>query len=157
MTKQKEKIIEGLLEHDLFHLTGSRYWNRHSEQLVPLTPETDWDFVAEYNLEVIKKLLANGFEARSDSTGIGAASYGDGSTVCVLYYDKDVQIIFKKNVSIYLEVQNTIGVEFYANYLWKKNGNSITDIQTILNSLYEITIKKIELNKLELDLGDLFE
>jgi len=124
-----------------FSPTGSRYWNYIDKVEVPVTFDTDYDFVAEFSEELEKEFIDKGFTYRVGNqkktiTASKDAKYRDGSTVIVLYYGS-IQLILKKNVCIYLKVQRNIDVMFYKNYLWKKY-SSIPDIQILLNTLCSI-------------------
>jgi len=108
-------ILEGLFNSNKIFQTGSRYWDNLDPELIPITNETDWDFVAEYDEKLIDYLKQFGFE--ENNLGIDES---DGHTKMVLYYDKTIQVILKKNVERYLEVQEAISPEFYKKFLWKK-------------------------------------
>lgn len=129
-----DQIIKLLLKEKNIHLTGSRYWNKLYPELIPLENETDWDFVTEYCDNVAKQLLDIGFTEKNEGTH-NIENYGDGTTIVVLYYNDVIQVIMKKNVNLYLKVINTVGVDFYKNYLWKRNVD-VKKIQNTLTYLY---------------------
>jgi hypothetical protein len=141
MTGEERAVIAQLWGDGRFHLTGSRFWNRKDPLEIPLSPDTDVDFVAEHDPEIISDALKIGFRPREENHALkdGYAG-GDGTTVDVLYFGC-IQIILKYHVDVYLAVQNSVGVEFYKNYLWKKN-SAKDNIQTVLKFLYELECQK---------------
>jgi hypothetical protein len=154
MTSEERDVVTKLWGDSRFHLTGSRYWNSIDPVMIPLEDGTDVDFVTEFYPDTVQYLIELGFRPKDygetsepeDSPFMPAgkrseAEYGDGTTYTVMYYGC-IQAIMKKDVEIYLAVQNSVGVEFYCNYLWKKN--TPTDcIQMMLAHLYEVeTIKR---------------
>jgi len=117
--------------------TGSRYWSSIDPLKVPVSETTDYDFVAEFSEQRLNHYFYSGFTLRTGGEKKTihpvAGTYGDGSTVVVLYYGP-IQLILKTQVDVYLRVQNKIGVEFYRNFLWKKH-TTIPKIQSVLNAL----------------------
>ena len=76
------------------------------------------------NIDSVEKLKTN------------KEDYEREGTVIVYYFDS-IQVILKSNLTCYLQVQNTVGVDFYVNYLWKKN-RTPEQIQNTLNFLYSL-------------------
>ncbi len=149
MAKTKiQKIRENLLNDKRFFQTGSRYWNNKHPIIVPIENNTDWDFVCEYSLDIEVALIKIGFVPNS-KVDKNLGNYGDGETVEVLFYgSKDevggqVQVIFKKNVELYVKIFDSVGVMFYVNYLWKKNTPRDL-IMLTLKHLYDIEAKRNE-------------
>lgn len=143
----------------IIHPTGSRYWNSINATKVPITKDTDYDFVAAFSLELAEKLRNNGFicsghQPEQEERILAARKPIDWAnpeiTECeteenylregtvLVYYRGPVQVILKSNLEQYLKVQATIGVDFYVNYLWKKNNPNPDKIQDTLNFLYSL-------------------
>jgi hypothetical protein len=104
----EEKMQKYLLKDNRFFQTGSRYWNSLNSELVPITEKTDWDFVSEYDQQIVKELIKIGFYLKTNNIERTEQHYADGCTMLVLYYGEtgSTQIIFKKNVSIYKNTRN---------------------------------------------------
>jgi hypothetical protein len=139
------KMQELLLNDSRFFQTGSRYWNKLDPSKVPLIETTDWDFVTEYSEERARSLMKIGFINNKSKciNDISGEMYTDGSTVVVLYFGDSIQVIMKKNVKKYNKIMATVGVDFYVNYLWKKNV-PIAQIQNTMNFLYGLYQDQVE-------------
>lgn len=133
-----------------FYLCGSRYffrplkeneidigWHLLMDEPIPVLDEsTDWDFATELTPSIEMALLDLGF--------VGAEVYTlDECTSSVLEHIDEagnkVQISIRYNVENYHTILDTIGVNFYLDYLWKSNPEydishkQIGDILTMLN------------------------
>ncbi len=135
-------MTDSILNELPFTLTGSRYWNKINPVKVPITPETDYDYVAEYSKELVDKFIERGYVTRTGNkpktiSPIPGANrdYEDYSTILVLYKGT-TQLIFKKNVRAYLTLMEKVGVDFYRNFLWKKY-TPVPQIQKTLNFLLQ--------------------
>jgi hypothetical protein len=115
--------VEFLDNDSRFTLTGSRYWAALSDKIA-IAPDTDWDYVTEYSEELVQELLSKGFTSKnpewSNERSAKVKWYIDATTVVVLYLG-NIQVILKRKVHMYLELQSLISVDFYIRYLWKRH------------------------------------
>lgn len=118
-----ENELTLLNQDSRFTLTGSRYWNKLNPDLVPLVLNTDYDYIAEYDPQLLQEFQKRGYSTRTKEWSNGVSSraqrYCDADTRIVLYFDT-IQIILKDNVQAYIDVQNILTPEFYVRYLWKR-------------------------------------
>lgn len=111
------------------YLGGSRRMNQlYGDGKVPITQTddddpftlvTDFDWYATYSEEYQQLLISEGWAVSSTN-----CEYFDSEAVAILHKTVDSvshQIVLRKDAEFYRKVFDNIPVDFYVNYLWKRN------------------------------------
>lgn len=129
----------------LFHLGGSRRMaeivtEKKSKVIVTISPTTDYDYYATWSSAIASYLMQNGFQETyfTCHSGNSPQGYEADTEVEEIFYHDNVQVVLRKDASLYYDIFESIDPEFYVEYLWKSgpqapNRPQITDI---FNALY---------------------
>lgn len=88
--------------------------SRSKLPLEKLSPDTDWDYAAQYEPEVERLLLKENWEP------VATRDYYDANTIAV-YEKGNTQISLRRDLDLYKRIWNDVDPEFYSTYLWKKS------------------------------------
>lgn len=128
-----EEAIEFCLSH--FTETGSRFFHRRDREIVPVTKDTDYDFVAYIGMPFldefeklpgVKRVIVH--PEYTDSSYVAywlmydePTSFFSGS-LDVTQKKPQIQVIVRPSYlvySVYRDIFDNITPEFYRNFLWK--------------------------------------
>lgn len=142
----KKELLTILLRDVRFNISGSRYFNRKAPEIIKVTSDTDWDFFADTKDPSVREFLeAYGFvETYNDKKdGINPDYKGDDLLDFIFEHeDYNIQVLLRKDIKSYIQVQTSIIPEFYRDYLWKSGPNAPQrdQIQAIYNSMFYTVI-----------------
>lgn len=129
---------EQVVSDDPFDLASVGLASEHSstfffsDELTTIDNKTDWDYAIQYSEENIRRVM-EAFDHRGNY-GSFITDYADVNSVGCFstklwskssIWDKPkeyhIQIIFKKDMDMYKAIWNSIDLEYYASFLWKKS------------------------------------
>lgn len=123
-----------------FYLGGSRRIAQIAERSITnhkfvITADTDYDFYATYNDDILNFLIKNGFTETNSRLRYTL----DDEAVMILEKD-NVQVVLRKNAIFYHLIFENIDPDFYFNVLWKSSPTQPDrgQIQPIFNMLFAI-------------------
>lgn len=137
-----------------FFVSGSRYFFEfkkiecaydeeavHNWKMIKNLDSTyvpDYDYSAEYSIEIEQFINSIGFTQKFDTM------YCDDNTVSVyelIDENGKFQVALKRDIKSFVEVFNAIPIWYYYHYLWKSNPNSYFkpgDIRNHFNMFYKL-------------------
>jgi hypothetical protein len=128
MVEGEQKVLKFLQSNVI--ATGSRYWASVAPDLIKIENYSDYDFVVSLHNNVVSTAVELAL-----THGCPVKKYLkydlDPSTWGVFCFGESTQLIIKYDdwYKAYLKVQSLCTPEYYYNFLWKRNGNSVEVIR----------------------------
>lgn len=130
--KDTKAIIQFLSDKRCFYLGGSRGMAKKYPSGICLHKESDWDFYATHSGVLQQSLIDFGFEFTGTTK-----SYFDSEAVEILEMGI-VQVVLRKDAHFYKKVWDTIPLDVYIQYLWKRSPSCNRElIQPFFNMMFE--------------------